>query len=71
MYRNDASASLAYDKFQLVRIYIVTGRPNEALDALEDLWKQPTQVTPAWARIDPLFESLRGNPRFQRMVAGG
>ena len=70
MYRTDASASLAYDKLQLVRIYIVTGRVSEALDALEEMWKRPTQVTHAWTRIDPLFESLRGNARFDRMVAG-
>ncbi len=69
MYRTDASGSLAYDQLQLIRIYIVTGHVNEALDVLEEMWKHPTQVTRAWARIDPLFEPLRGNARFERMVA--
>ena len=70
MYRTEASATFAYDKLQLVRIYLVTGRLNEAMDALENLEKQPTQVTPKWIAIDPMFAPLRGDPRFERIVKG-
>ncbi len=68
MYRSDASASLAYDRLQLVRIYLAAGRLNEALDALEELRKQPTPVTPGWMKLDPMFAPLKGNARFGKMV---
>jgi serine/threonine-protein kinase len=68
MYRTDASASLAYDGLQMVRIYLATGRLNEAMDALEELRKHPTPITPGWMKLAPMFGPLRGNPRFERMV---
>jgi serine/threonine-protein kinase len=60
----------SYDQHQLVRIYIAVGEPERALDFLEPLLKIPYYLTPAWLRIDPNFAALRGNPRFQRLVAG-
>ena len=27
-------------------------------------------LTPGWLKIDPNFDSLRKNPRFQKLVAG-
>jgi hypothetical protein len=68
MYRTDASASLAYDGLQMVRIYLATGRLNEAMDALEELRKHPTPITPGWMKLAPMFGPLRGTPRFERMV---
>jgi serine/threonine-protein kinase len=70
MYRTEASASVAYDRLQMVRIYLVTGRLNEAMDALENLEKQPTQVTPRWIALDPMFTPLKGNPRFESLMKG-
>jgi eukaryotic-like serine/threonine-protein kinase len=54
----------------LVRIYIATGEKQKALDALEPLLKTPYQLSPGWLKIDPTFAPLRGEPRFQKMVAG-
>ncbi|HEX6537313.1 MAG TPA: protein kinase [Gemmatimonadaceae bacterium] len=59
-----------YIQHQLVRIYIVVGEPEKALDVLEPLLKIPYYLTPDWLRIDPNFAPLRGNPRFQRLAAG-
>jgi serine/threonine protein kinase/tetratricopeptide (TPR) repeat protein len=59
-----------YLQHQLVRIYIETGEPEKAIDRLEPLLKMPYLLSPGWLRIDPNFEPLREQPRFQRLVAG-
>ena len=58
----------AYIKHQLARIYVVTGQPDKALDELEELRKVPYDLTPAWLRIDPTWDALRKNPRFERLA---
>ena len=60
----------AYDQHQLARIYIMVGEPEKALDQLEPLLKVPYNLSPGWLRIDPAFAPLKGNPRFERMLAG-
>ncbi|HMA02661.1 MAG TPA: hypothetical protein VKP02_09850, partial [Gemmatimonadaceae bacterium] len=60
-----------YNQHLLVRIYLLTGEKQKALDALEPLLKVPYHLSPAWLRIDPNFAPLRGEPRFQKLVAGG
>ena len=60
----------AYNQHQLVRIYILVGEPEKALDQLEPLLEIPYFLSPGWLRIDPNFDPLRTNPRFQRLAAG-
>jgi serine/threonine protein kinase/tetratricopeptide (TPR) repeat protein len=59
-----------YIQHQLVRIYMLVGEPEKALDQLEPLLKIPYFLSPAWLKIDPNFDPLRKNPRFQKLVAG-
>jgi tetratricopeptide (TPR) repeat protein len=60
-----------YYQHQLVRIYMLVGEPEKALDQLEPLLKIPYWLSPGWLKIDPNFDPVRRNPRFQRLVAGG
>jgi tetratricopeptide (TPR) repeat protein len=53
---------------QLVRTYILVGEPEQALNQLEVLLKIPYILSPGWLRIDPAFDPLRKNPRFQKLA---
>jgi tetratricopeptide (TPR) repeat protein len=57
-----------YFQHQLARIYLLVGESEKALDRLEPLLKVPYYLSPGWLRIDPTFASLRGNPRFERLL---
>jgi eukaryotic-like serine/threonine-protein kinase len=57
-----------YLQLQLVRIYLLTGEPEKALDRLEPLLKIPYRLSPGWLSIDPTFDPVRKNPRFDKLV---
>jgi TolB-like protein/Flp pilus assembly protein TadD len=59
-----------YFHHQLARIYVLGGEPDKAIDELEQVLKVPYYLSRAWLRIDPNFEPIRNNPRFQKLVAG-
>jgi tetratricopeptide (TPR) repeat protein len=57
-----------YLQHQLVRIYMLVGEPEKAIDLLEPLLKIPAALSPGWLKIDLNFDPLRNNPRFQKLV---
>jgi serine/threonine-protein kinase len=59
-----------YNPLQLVRIYLLVGEPEQALDQLEPLLRVPFYLSPGWLRIDPTFDPLRSNPRFRKLAQG-
>jgi len=59
-----------YDMLLLIRTYLAVGEPDLAMDEIDVLLKRPYVLTPAWLGIDPTYRSLRGNPRFEKMVKG-
>ena len=57
-----------YATLQLVRIHILLGEYEPALDLLEPLLEVPFYLTPGWLSIDPMFDPLRGHPKFQDLI---
>jgi serine/threonine protein kinase/Tfp pilus assembly protein PilF len=54
----------------VAQIYILVGEQEKALDMLVPGLEHDKVVTPAWLKIDPNFDPLRKNPRFQKLVGG-
>jgi TolB-like protein len=66
---NDATIK-PYVLFQAARVFIQSGENERALDLLEQLITMPaSDVTAAYLRIDPSFAPLKGNPRFEKLIA--
>ena len=80
--QNMATAPLAKDALNgfiaietLGRVAAQTGEPDRAIAALEQLLSRPgasglaasAPLTPAILRLDPMFDPLRKNPRFQKL----
>ena len=49
-------------------IFVRTGAYEEAIDQLELLLSVPSETSPALFRLDPAWDPLRDNPRFQKLV---
>jgi serine/threonine-protein kinase len=59
-----------YYQHLMARIYLMVGEPEKALDMLEPILQMPYFLSPGWLRVDPTFASLKGNPRYDRLIKG-
>jgi tetratricopeptide (TPR) repeat protein len=62
--RDNAWWGVAYD---LAAVYTITEKDSLALDWLEQAAQRGFVLRP-WLEIDPLFENLRGNARFENLA---
>jgi tetratricopeptide (TPR) repeat protein len=53
----------------IAEIAVLAGRRAEAIEALDQSFGIPLWTTPAFLRVDPRFEALHGDPRFEAMLA--
>jgi tetratricopeptide (TPR) repeat protein len=52
----------------LAKIYAWTSEPNQALQLLEHSLNTPNGVTVPSLKLDPIWDPLRSNPRFQALI---
>jgi len=54
----------------LAHVYALVGEPEAAIDQLKLLLSIPSEISIPLLRVDPNWDSLRGDPRSQRLLAG-
>ena len=59
----------SYRLRDLAIVFAMTGRTDEAIDRLEELLSIPADFTRWNLRLDPYWDELRGNPRFEALMA--
>jgi TolB-like protein/tetratricopeptide (TPR) repeat protein len=59
----------AYALHQQARIETIAGARDSAVARLEALLRVPYFVSRGWLQVDPTWRSLRGHPRFERLLS--
>jgi TolB-like protein/Flp pilus assembly protein TadD len=67
-YENDA-VSKPSAELSLAQIEAQLGERDAAIEALPHLLEVPAGITTADLRLNPFWDSLRGDPRFQKLIA--
>jgi len=56
---------------KLAVIYAQVGEADRAIELLTDLMKTPNGPTPGTLRVEPEWDPLRGDPRFEKLAMAG
>jgi len=64
----DAVDGVAYAA-NLAQVYVWTGEKDLALDQLERVERVPNFVSYGYLKLQPIWDPLRGDPRFEKIVA--
>jgi eukaryotic-like serine/threonine-protein kinase len=65
---DDQWSTLPYANHLVARIDVALGDRDAAIAKLTELIGKPYVISPAWLRIDPTWNSLRGDPRFEKLA---
>jgi serine/threonine-protein kinase len=61
-----------YVNLQAIRVHLTLGNADRGMDLLEEaVESRGPYVTRGYLKTDPVFRSLDGNPRFERLKVGG
>jgi len=64
----DAVDGVAYAA-NLAQVYVWTGEKDLALDQLENVERVPNLLSYGYLKLQPVWDPLRGDPRFEKLVA--
>jgi serine/threonine-protein kinase len=53
---------------RMANIYALLGDADLAIPILKRLLQTPYQITPALLRLDPVWDQIRNDPRFQELA---
>jgi hypothetical protein len=59
----------AYLRYVAARVATIAGDREQAIQWVRESLERRYFATPAWVRLGPSFKSLRGDKRFERMLA--
>jgi serine/threonine-protein kinase len=68
-YFHDVEFRAAFEE-ELAEILAWAGQEEQAIDKLEYLLSVPSEIHRNYLRLDPKWDPLRDNPRFQELIAG-
>jgi TolB-like protein len=57
-----------YQEIELAKIYTRIGEANKALDLIDELLSIPCDLSVGLLRLDPVWDPLRDDPRFQALL---
>jgi len=66
-YEVDAADSNFVNWF-LLRTYVLAGRPDDAITQIEEMMSRPSFLGLGDLKLDPLYDELRDDPRFQALI---
>jgi non-specific serine/threonine protein kinase len=64
-YRSDFGSVMR----DVAHIYIMTGEHEKAISILDSLLSVPSVVSKTRLRLDPMYDAIRNNPRFEALLA--
>jgi hypothetical protein len=66
-YNQDSQDCDTFDWLQL-RTYVLAGRTDDAIAKMDELLSRPSVFGLGDLKLDPLYDSLRGDPRYRELI---